>query len=94
VRWRFCKRFYKPVIPSSIQGNIFIETSSTEERLQKLESSLAHSERLYDQLNQVVIEQAHAIRMLQIHQQRIASTIEAHELERIRDTNSKPPHYQ
>jgi uncharacterized coiled-coil protein SlyX len=66
----------------------------TEERLQKLEFALAHLERMYDQLNQVIIEQGHTIRHLQIQQARMASTIEAQELERIRATNPKPPHYQ
>lgn len=67
---------------------------SVEERLQKLESALAHVERLYDQLNQVVIEQSNTIRHLQTAVKRVASTVEAHELERIRSTNPKPPHYQ
>ncbi len=65
-----------------------------EERLQKLETHMAHLERLFDQLNQVVVEQAELLRRTQGQQHRLASTLEALELERIRSTNPKPPHYQ
>ena len=40
------------------------------ERLEQIESHLAHVERQYDELNQVVIEQARQIRKLQEHQRR------------------------
>jgi uncharacterized coiled-coil protein SlyX len=64
------------------------------ERLEKLETHLAHLERQYDELNGVVIEQAKRIKKLQSHQQRLAETLENAELERVRSTNPKPPHYQ
>jgi uncharacterized coiled-coil protein SlyX len=63
------------------------------ERLQRLESHAAHLERQYEELNQVVIEQGKVIRKLQAHQQRIAESIETAELERVKSTSSKPPHY-
>lgn len=64
------------------------------ERLARLESSIAHLEKLYEELNQVVIEQAKTIRKLQANQQRLADTVETTELDRIKSTNAKPPHYQ
>lgn len=63
-----------------------------EDRIEKLESALAHLERLYDQLNQVVIEQERVIRRLQSQQSRLGSSLEDIELERIHATNAKPPH--
>ena len=65
-----------------------------ESRLERLESHLAHLERQHEELNGVVIEQGKAIKKLQSHQQRIAETVETTELERIKSTNIKPPHYQ
>jgi uncharacterized coiled-coil protein SlyX len=65
-----------------------------EERLQKLESNLAHVEHQFDELNKVVLEQEKTIRKQQVQLQRMAQTLEAAELERIKSTNPKPPHYQ
>lgn len=64
------------------------------QRLAQLESSIAHLEKHYEELNQVVIEQAKTIRKLQSNQQRLADTVETSELDRIKSTNAKPPHYQ
>lgn len=64
------------------------------ERLEKLESNLAHLEHQYDQLNQVVLEQGRLLTKLQLLQQRTSQTVESMELDRIKSTNSKPPHYQ
>jgi uncharacterized coiled-coil protein SlyX len=65
-----------------------------EQRLQKIETSLAHLERLYEQLNEVVIDHAARLRRLQTQVQQAASTIENIEGDRIRSTNPKPPHHQ
>jgi len=65
-----------------------------EERLQKIETHMAHLEHLFDQLNQIVVEQSETLRRMQSNQQRLASTLEGMELDRIKSTNSKPPHYQ
>jgi uncharacterized coiled-coil protein SlyX len=65
----------------------------TAERLEKLESNLAHLEHQYDQLNQVVQEQARLLAKTQVQQQKVAQTVESIELERIKSTNPKPPHY-
>ena len=64
------------------------------ERLERLETHIAHLERQYEELNQVIIDQAKVIRKLQSHQQRLAESLETSEMERIKSTNSKPPHYQ
>lgn len=64
------------------------------ERLEKLESHLAHLEHQYDQLNEVVLEQARQLAKFQAWQQRLSQTVEGIELERIKSTNPKPPHYQ
>jgi uncharacterized coiled-coil protein SlyX len=64
------------------------------ERFTRLESHLAHLELLTDALNGVVIEQGRQIEQLKKQSQRQSQTIENLELERIKATNSKPPHYQ
>jgi uncharacterized coiled-coil protein SlyX len=64
------------------------------DRLEKIESNMAHLEHLVEQLNQVVVEQGRALSRLQAQQQQLASTVETQELERIKATNVKPPHYQ
>jgi uncharacterized coiled-coil protein SlyX len=64
------------------------------EHLERLESHVAHLERQYEELNGVVIEQGAAIKKLQSVQPRVAESIENAELDRIKSTNAKPPHYQ
>ncbi len=68
--------------------------NETAARLEKLESHLAHLEHLVDQLNQVVTEQSRQFVRLQSHQQKLSSTLETIEMERVKATNAKPPHYQ
>lgn len=63
------------------------------ERLTRIESHLAHLEHQFEQLNQVIVEQGREITRLKTGQQKIAETIESAESERIRETNTKPPHY-
>ncbi len=62
------------------------------ERQNRLEARFAHLERQYEELNEVVVEQAALIRKLQATLQRVAQTLETTELDRIRSTNAKPPH--
>ncbi len=64
------------------------------QRLEKLESHLAHLEHQYDQLNQVVLEQGRQLTRMQAVQLKVSQTVETMELERIKSTNAKPPHYQ
>jgi len=64
------------------------------QRLEKLESHLAHLEHQYDQLSEVVMEQGRQLTRMQAFQLKVSQTVEGIELERIKSTNSKPPHYQ
>lgn len=63
-------------------------------RLERIEAHLAHVERLHDQLNEAVVEQSRLLKKLQTQVRRVSETVETAELERIRATNPKPPHYQ
>jgi len=63
-------------------------------RLERIEAHLTHVERLHDELNDVVVEQASLLKKLQTHLRRVSNAVESTELERIRATNPKPPHYQ
>ena len=67
---------------------------SIDERLVKLESNVAHLERLCEQLNGVVVEQGKLLARLQAQQKQVAATLESQELERISANNARPPHYQ
>ncbi len=69
-------------------------SESHEDRLVRIESNVAHLEHLVEQLNQVVVDQAKQLARLQGQQQSLAQTVETQELERIKETNAKPPHYQ
>jgi uncharacterized coiled-coil protein SlyX len=63
------------------------------ERLTRAEATIAHLERDYEVLNQVVIDQGKIIGRLQKQIERLEGTVEAQELERVRGNNPKPPHY-
>ncbi|HWH72142.1 MAG TPA: SlyX family protein [Candidatus Sulfotelmatobacter sp.] len=63
-------------------------------RFDRLETHLAHLEHLAEQLNNVVIDQGRQIEQLKKLLLRQSTTIESIELERIKSTNPKPPHYQ
>ena len=64
------------------------------ERLAKVESTLAHLERQCEQLNEVVVAQGKVLAKLEKHLQRVGQSMESIELDRIKATNPKPPHYQ
>lgn len=64
------------------------------ERLEKIESHLAHLEHQYEQLNNVVIEQGRLLARLQKENTKVSETVQTIELERIRANNPKPPHFQ
>jgi len=63
-------------------------------RLEKIEAHLSHLERFHDELNEVVVAQARLLKKLQSQVRRVSDTVDTAELERIRATNPKPPHYQ
>ena len=63
------------------------------ERIEKLESHVAHLERQIDQLNEVVVQQSQELDRVKKQLGRVSQTIENAELERIKSVNTKPPHY-
>lgn len=65
-----------------------------EERIEKLESHVAHLERQIDELNGVIIQQSKELELLKKVVGRVSQTLENAELERIKSVNTKPPHYQ
>ncbi|MBA4149505.1 MAG: SlyX family protein [Verrucomicrobia bacterium] len=69
-------------------------TDETADQIQKLESHMAELERQVEQLNEVVVEQSRSLDKLKSQLRRITDTIENQELDRIKSTNPKPPHYQ
>jgi SlyX protein len=64
------------------------------ERIETLESNLAHLEHQVEQLNSVVIEQGRLLDRLKKEVQRHSTAMQTMELERIKSNNQKPPHYQ
>ena len=64
------------------------------QRIDKLESHLAHLEHQVEQLNEVVIEQGKLLDRLKKETQRQSSILRSLELERIKSNVQKPPHYQ
>jgi len=62
--------------------------------IDKLESNLAHLEHQVEQLNQVVIEQGKLLDRLKKETQRQSGILQTLELERIKSTVQRPPHYQ
>jgi len=71
-----------------------MKPADLQRRLNRIESHLAHVERLHDELNEVVVEQSKLLKKLQTQMRRVSDSMETAELERIRATNPKPPHYQ
>jgi uncharacterized coiled-coil protein SlyX len=63
-------------------------------RLKKIEEHLAHLERQFDELNAVVIDQGRRWKKLQAFQEKLSRTLETIELDRVKSTNPKPPHYR
>jgi uncharacterized coiled-coil protein SlyX len=64
-----------------------------EERVERLESHLAHLERQYEQLNEVGIEQGRLLARAQKELGKTSRAVETIELERIKANVQKPPHY-
>ncbi len=69
-------------------------TNEISQRLARIETHVAHLEHQVEQLNGVLIEQGRLVEQLKRQAQRQSATLEAIELERIKATNAKPPHYQ
>ncbi len=64
------------------------------QRLERIESHLAHLEKQYEELNQVAIAQGRLLARLQKECAQVSDSVGTFELERIRANNAKPPHYQ
>ena len=67
---------------------------SYEERLVNIESDLTHLEQLVESLNQTIIGQDKIIQQLQTKLNQLTSNLEAKEMDSIKGTVTKPPHYQ
>ncbi len=65
----------------------------SETRLEQVESTLAHLEHQYDQLNQIVIRQEKQLARLSSIIDRVDNTLRDFEINQVRDNNTKPPHY-
>ncbi|MSU35381.1 MAG: SlyX family protein [Pedosphaera sp.] len=62
-------------------------------RLEALERSHAYLEKLVGELNHVIVEQGRALHTLQKRLQGIGDSLDRQELDRIRASSTKPPHY-
>ncbi|MCW5557604.1 MAG: SlyX family protein [Verrucomicrobiae bacterium] len=63
------------------------------DRLERLEASVTHLERLCDQLNSVVIEQQRRLARMQKHLEQLTQHLESSDPERLRIPSEKPPHW-
>ncbi len=68
-------------------------TDQMSERIDILESHVAHLEHQVEQLNEVVTEQSKLLDHLKKQVQRQSGVLESMELERIKANNPKPPHH-
>ena len=65
----------------------------TAQRLDKLESNMAHLEHQVEQLNDVLVEQSKLVERLKKEVQRQSAQLQNQELESIKANIAKPPHY-
>jgi SlyX protein len=63
------------------------------QRLERIETYVAHLEHQVEQLNGVVVEQGKLVEHLKKQTQRQSAFLETMELERIKANNPKPPHH-
>jgi len=77
----------------AIAGKIYFMADELSQRLEKLESHVAHLEHQVEQLNGVVTGQDKLLERLKKEVQRQSSAMETMELERIKANNPKPPHH-
>ncbi|MSR66262.1 MAG: SlyX family protein [Pedosphaera sp.] len=69
-------------------------SDTNEDRLVRIESHVAELEQLVEELNGVIVEQQKQISKLQLQASNFSQLIQWQELERIKETKTKPPHYQ
>jgi uncharacterized coiled-coil protein SlyX len=65
-----------------------------EEQLINIETNMAHIEQTVESLNQTIIEQDKTIQSLQTKVNRLTAAAESSEMDKIKGTIKKPPHYQ
>ena len=65
-----------------------------EEQLINIESNMAHIEQTVESLNETIIEQDKTIQSLQTQVNRLTAAAESSEMDKIKGTIKKPPHYQ
>ena len=68
--------------------------NANSQRMDKVESQLAHLEHQVEQLNGVVIEQGKLLDWLRKETKRQSGAMQTLELERMKSNMLKPPHYQ
>ena len=69
-------------------------TSEEEERFVKIESSLAHMEKMAETLNETIIEQDKIIRRLSQQVEQLANRLASDDMNAIKENTTKPPHYE
>ena len=62
--------------------------------MDNIESNLAHVEQTVESLSQTIVEQDKTIQQLQAQLAKLASSAESQEMDKIKGTIKKPPHYQ
>lgn len=67
-------------------------SAPSEEHQVRVEASLAHLERQYEALNEVVIQQGRRLALLEKHLDRLNQQVHSANLEPM-NPNEKPPHY-
>ena len=65
-----------------------------EEQLINLESNMAHIEQIVESINETIVEQDKTIQSLQTQVNRLTAAAESSEMDKIKGTIKKPPHYQ
>lgn len=64
----------------------------TEQQIVRLQAAVAHLEHQYDALNGVVLEQGRELARLRQQVQKLTSSIDSIETDRLRADQRKPPH--
>ena len=92
TKWNCCRRALLDFLQLQLQNPGMPDENS--QRIDKLESHLAHLEHQVEQLNGVVIEQGKLLDRLKKEVQRQSGFMQTLELERMKSNLQKPPHYQ
>jgi len=72
---------------------MFFMADEISQRLEKLESHVAHLEHQVEQLNEVLTEQSQLVEVLKKQVQRQSGVLETMEMERIKTNNPRPTHH-